>query len=309
MTRATTISDAADVRKHDVVTLASDELGASVSARATDVQRDDVIQPPVTTIYLTLGVMGHSTPISVGGGCSWTFVSATRELPDVLPGTAGHATVRGEPFQTVMRCQSSDGDFWTTPSAVSGARQHRDDLVVDFVPFATAPTVDVKELADVAHDVLAGPMYEASHAAMAVAEAIEVYLTGHGYTPAPATVTIHQPAPEPEPEWKPGTTGRATLHNLVSGLSSVDLRAMRTLRDGVYGFAFANGLSIADDATTYSVSDFVPDAQTPAREHLAGALANHYGDRDNLGDADLSTQQAYLNDADAVLALLRGESL
>lgn len=102
------------------------------------------------------GTVDHVTPENGGfrlhftSGCSftvnavdhlpqeygWSLVSATRELPEVLPGTAGTATVRGEPLQTVMRCQSGGGDFWTTPSPVSGARQHTDHLVTDFVPRA-----------------------------------------------------------------------------------------------------------------------------------------------------------------------------
>src|SRR5690606_5364663 len=108
----------------------------------------------------------------------------------------------------------------------------------------------------------------------------------------------HQPAPEPEPEWKPGTTGTATLNNLVGGNSAVGLRAMRTLRDGVYGFALENGLSIADDATTYSVSDFVPDEPRPlpTREQVKAALEPGWG-RDSITAM-----------VDAVLALLRGES-
>jgi hypothetical protein len=122
------------------------------------------------------------------------------------------------------------------------------------------------------------------------------------------TLTAHQLAPKPE--WKPGTTGTATLNNLVSGNAALGMRVMRFANsDGSLGFTTVTGLSILDSATTWSISDFVPDAEVPTREHLAGALANRYGDRDNLGDADLATQQAYLNDADAVLALLRGESL
>jgi hypothetical protein len=112
--------------------------------------------------------------------------------------------------------------------------------------------------------------------------------------------TAHQPAPEPEPEWQPGTTGTATINNVPGA---------RVLRAGVEGVMT---WWVAQDGCKYDdseVTDFVPDAETPSREHLAGALAERYGDRDNLGDADLATQQAYLNDADAVLALLRGESL
>lgn len=122
--------------------------------------------------------------------------------------------------------------------------------------------------------------------------------------------TAHQPAPEPEPEWKPGTTGTATLNSLVSGASSLGMRAMRVIdEDGTGSFVFENSKWIRDDATTWSVSDFVPATEALNREHLAGALAHRYGDHDNLGDTSPSTQQDYLNDADAVLALLRGESL
>jgi hypothetical protein len=107
-----------------------------------------------------------------------------------------------------------------------------------------------------------------------------------------------QPAPEPEPEWKPGTPGTATLNNRVSGISSPGLRAMRTVRDGVYGFALENGLSIADDATTYSVTGFVPDEPRPlpTRGQVKAALEPGWA-RDSITAM-----------ADAVLALLRGES-
>lgn len=120
------------------------------------------------------------------------------------------------------------------------------------------------------------------------------------------TLTDHQPAPEPE--WQPGTTGTATLNNLVSGLGALGMRVMRVEWDGLHGFATQTGRIVEDGSTTYSVTDFVADT-VATREHLAGALAHHYGDHDNLGDTSPSIQQDYLNDADAVLALLRGESL
>lgn len=119
------------------------------------------------------------------------------------------------------------------------------------------------------------------------------------------------------PEWEPGTVGTATLNNLVSGNSSVGLRAMRTLHDGVFGFALENGLTINDDSTPYSVSDFAPDGskttlrvtKTVTREELADALARHYGDHDSLAAVgEPSTRQNYLDDAATILALLGGES-
>lgn len=108
-------------------------------------------------------------------------------------------------------------------------------------------------------------------------------------------LTAHTPAPEPEPKWEPGTAGTATLNNRVSGNSSVGLRAMRTLRDDVYGFAFANGLTVTDDATTYSVTDFVPDEPRPlpTRDEVHELITN--------GDGCCDT-------TDVVMALLRGEA-
>jgi hypothetical protein len=59
--------DPEDVKAGDTVTLDSDELGATVAGRVTDIQHDH----GAWTIYLTLGVMGHSTPFVVGVGTSW----------------------------------------------------------------------------------------------------------------------------------------------------------------------------------------------------------------------------------------------
>lgn len=119
-------------------------------------------------------------------------------------------------------------------------------------------------------------------------------------------VTAHQPAPESEPEWEPGTTGTATLNNRVTGNSAVGLRAMRTAsREGVPGFALENGLSISDDAVTYSVSDFVPDEPRPlpTRDDLARIMHDDYlpNGMPRLG----RTAREEL--AAAVLRFLRGE--
>jgi len=111
------------------------------------------------------------------------------------------------------------------------------------------------------------------------------------------TLTAHTPAPKPE--WAPGTSGTATLNNLVSGTSSPGLRAMRTLRAGVYGFALENGLTIADNATTYSVSDFVPDEGRPkaTREQVLAAVRESW-----------TNDRGWEGTTDAVMALIEGKS-
>jgi hypothetical protein len=112
-------------------------------------------------------------------------------------------------------------------------------------------------------------------------------------------VTAHQPAPKPE--WKPGTTGTATLNNLVGGNAAVGMRVMRFSNDGG-GFVTETGLSVLDSATTYSVSDFVPDEDRPLptreeRAQVVDLLIAFSNDRADEWDT-----------ADKILALLRGES-
>lgn len=109
------------------------------------------------------------------------------------------------------------------------------------------------------------------------------------------------------PEWAPGTTGTATLNNLVSGNSAVGLRAVRTgSQESRPGFALENGMHITDDSSTYSVSDFVPDEPRtlPTEAELTEAM---YGVVTNLR----ATAADYAAAVHAHLvrnASLRGES-
>lgn len=64
------------------------------------------------------------------------FVSATREVPEWEPGTAGKATVRGIKGVRVMRTSGTGGAdvMWLSASMISGVRGHREGEVTDFVP-------------------------------------------------------------------------------------------------------------------------------------------------------------------------------
>lgn len=85
--------------------------------------------------------IGH-TPYMVGylspGGVMWAYslVSATREMPEWKPGTAGTATVRGIKGVRVMRTSGTGGAdrIWLSASMVSGVRGHAEGDVTDFVP-------------------------------------------------------------------------------------------------------------------------------------------------------------------------------
>jgi hypothetical protein len=114
----------------------------------------------------------------------------------------------------------------------------------------------------------------------------------------------HQPAPKPKPVWMPGDTGMAT----VSGKANV--RVMRVLRDDRDHVArpWASDHPIGGWLLheELHVTDFVPDEPRPlpTREQVVRAMHD-----DNLrhGEPRLTvTAREHL--ADAVLALLRGES-
>ena len=64
------------------------------------------------------------------------FVSATREVPEWEPGTAGTAKVRGVEGVRVMRTSGTGGAdlVWLSASMVSGVRGHVEGDVTDFVP-------------------------------------------------------------------------------------------------------------------------------------------------------------------------------
>lgn len=68
----------------------------------------------------------------------WEFVSATREVPDVAPGTTGTATVLGTPNVRVMRVQPDDRAVvdlpWVSDYLIGGWFAHAESSVVDFVP-------------------------------------------------------------------------------------------------------------------------------------------------------------------------------
>jgi hypothetical protein len=89
--------DPAAVKAGDTVTLESDELVANVAGRVTDIQHDH----GAWTVYLALGVMGHSTPFVVGVGTSWTLTDhQPAPEPEWEPGTVYSARLAGasDPF-------------------------------------------------------------------------------------------------------------------------------------------------------------------------------------------------------------------
>lgn len=129
-----------------------------------------------------------------------------------------------------------------------------------------------------------------------------VYLGGWRINRLPdyVTLTAHQPAPEPEPEWKPGTVGTATIRD-VKGVRGV----WATLWGGEPYFAILEADKSGTgslSSTAEHVTDFVPDEPhpLPTREQIAVAIAR--------ADSHESQSNLYLKNADAVLALLRGES-
>lgn len=110
-------------------------------------------------------------------------------------------------------------------------------------------------------------------------------------------LTDHQPAPEPEREWKPGTTGTATISNVPGA---------RVLRAGVEGVI---SWWVAQDGCKYDdseVTDFVPDElrPLPTRNDLVKAMHDDY----LKGGEPRLTVTAREHLADAVLTFLRGES-
>lgn len=122
-------------------------------------------------------------------------------------------------------------------------------------------------------------------------ETTPAYLTVTGWI-----VTDHQPAPEPEPEWKPGTTGTATINNVP------DARVLRAGAEGVMTWW------VAQDGCKYpdgEVTDFAPDEPRPlpTRDDLARIMHDDYlpNGMPRLG----RTAREEL--AAAVLRFLRGE--
>lgn len=173
----------------------------------------------------------------------------------------------------------------TTPAPLDSSKVKAGDVVtVRVEPNPELPPFDIT-----------GPAYLTSGNWM--------YVGGWPLSENRVTLTAHQPAPEPLPEWKPGTTGTATLNNLVSGNAALNMRVMRFAnRYGSLGFTTVTGLSILDSATTWSISDFVPDEPRPLptreqRAQVVDLLIAFSNDRADEWDT-----------ADKILALLRGES-
>lgn len=139
-------------------------------------------------------MLGHA--LAVGGhvltGPGVTLIDhQPAPEPEWQPGTTGTATalrtsnVHG--FCHLAGPDISDTFAFTSDEGVTVPWREISDFVPD-----ESPTVSTEALAAVAHDVLAGPMYEASHAAMHVAEAITVYLSGHGWTPDTGPTAVEQ---------------------------------------------------------------------------------------------------------------------
>jgi hypothetical protein len=107
--------------------------------------------------------------------------------------------------------------------------------------------------------------------------------------PAAWTLTDHQPAPKPE--WKPGTTGTAVVGPNRHEVSVYGVGQGAVIEAIDAGYA----LWTADD-----VHSFVPDEPRPlpTRDEVAEVIRGRFG----------GALSAWYEDADAVLALLRGES-
>ena len=128
------------------------------------------------------------------------------------------------------------------------------------------------------------------------------------------------------PEIAPGTTGTATVRGV---LSTRVIRLHPNVQDGLNGYAWAsadlvdgkhkeiNGYDGTFLHTEADVTGFAPDStktrlnvtKAVNREELAEAFAQHYGDHENLAAVPSHVvRQNYLDDADAILTLLGGES-
>lgn len=116
------------------------------------------------------------------------------------------------------------------------------------------------------------------------------------------TLTAHQPAPEPEVKPEPGMSGTAT----VEGQPGTRGVWLRSLGGRLWFAAYEAATSSGNLADAEEVSDFVPDEPRPlpTREQVAEAIMAADKATGNYGlYPDVATKAA-----DAVLALLRGES-
>jgi hypothetical protein len=178
----------------------------------------------------------------------------------------------------------------TTPAPLDPALVQAGDTVKAHVEFAD-PTVTKPY--DIAGEVIADP-----HGSLWLGP---VMLVGEdGYT---VTLTAHQPAPKPE--WKPGTTGTAT----VRGIGGVKVLRQRYAfhEDGCVdqwaSDEHVDGALVHVDA---DVTDFVPDETRPLPSREAMAEAMH-DDRLPGGEPRLTYLQRLIL-ADAIIANQRGES-
>jgi hypothetical protein len=135
------------------------------------------------------------------------------------------------------------------------------------------------------------------------------------------TLTDHQPAPKPE--WKPGTTGTATVRG-VEDMFVVRLHP--NIQDGEGGYAWASTDLIDGDHkdingydgtflhTEGDVTDFVPDETRPlptrdeVREALTIARHEHESHVATYPESDDGMRGQDAHQAEAIDALLRGES-
>jgi hypothetical protein len=115
------------------------------------------------------------------------------------------------------------------------------------------------------------------------------------------TLIAHQPAPKPE--WRPGTTGTATV------LDTPNVRVMRT--DGTVNgvdIAWVSAVHVAGSRMHHApqVTDFVPDETRPLP--TVEALADAMHDDHLPGGLPRLSRENRINLARVVLASLRGES-
>jgi hypothetical protein len=117
-----TITDLSEVRTGDLLTLRHEDGAITATGPAGGTRARRCIHG-----------MGAILNTEGGDWGRWTFVSATREVPEYAPGQTGTATVRGVEAVRVMRMDASER-AWTSPVPVRGDHRHSESDVTSFVP-------------------------------------------------------------------------------------------------------------------------------------------------------------------------------